>query len=133
MPGFPRQSRLLTPDEFKRAFAQRPVARGRFFTLHRSFGLVGLATDQPEPTANPGPRLGVVIPKKLLKTAVHRNLVKRLTRETFRDLAERLPAGDFVVRLSAKLDPRTRFLNRGELAADLQALFTRLAARGAGA
>jgi ribonuclease P protein component len=128
VPGFPRQSRLLAPDEFKRAFAQRPVARGRYFTAHRSTR----PTADAEPAeCFPLPRLGIVIPKKLLKTAVHRNLVKRLTRESFRASAERLPAGDFVIRLSAKLDPRAAMVKRREIAEDLATLFARLTVAGA--
>lgn len=52
-------------------------------------------------------RLGLVIPKRLAKQAVLRNLIKRLARESFRHLANALPGVDIVVRLTAPAGPRT--------------------------
>jgi len=43
------------------------------------------------------PRLGLSIPRKNIKYAHHRNLIKRLVRETFRLLQYKLLAMDFVV------------------------------------
>lgn len=43
------------------------------------------------------PRLGLSIPRKNIKYAHNRNLIKRLIRETFRVLQHKLIAMDFVV------------------------------------
>lgn len=56
----------------------------------------------PREEASGDPRLGLVVGKKLLKSAVRRNLVKRLVREQFRQLRPGLPACDVLVRLVAK-------------------------------
>lgn len=56
----------------------------------------------PREDASGDPRLGLVVGKKLLKSAVRRNLVKRLVREQFRQLRPGLPACDLLVRLVAK-------------------------------
>jgi ribonuclease P protein component len=45
-------------------------------------------------------RLGLVIPKRLARRAVLRNLIKRLAREAFRHALPGLPAVDMVLRLS---------------------------------
>lgn len=66
-------------------------------------------------------RLGVVVPKKLLKAAVRRNLVKRLAREQFRQLPQ-LPAMDLVLRLAV----RPRELERKALAKEIFELFLKL-------
>lgn len=42
-------------------------------------------------------RLGLVISRKHVKTAVKRNLIKRLIRESFRSNKQRLPSLDIVV------------------------------------
>lgn len=112
--------------DFSRVFERRHVKRGRFFTLHwRTRGL----DDCPEPAED---RLGVVIAKRLLKTAVHRNLLKRLCRESFRTR----PRGtgvtvrlDIVVRLAVKLDASTASRQRKALANDIAALFHAVATK----
>lgn len=45
-------------------------------------------------------RLGLIIPKRLARRAVLRNLLKRLIRESFRTMRPSLPAVDLVFRLS---------------------------------
>ena len=53
-------------------------------------------------------RLGLVVPKRLARHAVLRNLLKRLARESFRGVQRRLPAVDVVVRLAKVLVPSDR-------------------------
>ncbi len=85
--------------------------RGRFFMLHY------------RPNGQESARLGVVVAKKLVRRANVRNLVKRITRETFRLGRTALPACDLVVRLHARISEATR----ADIRCDLQQLLERLA------
>lgn len=69
---FSRQSRLLKPAEFKAVF-QKPVrsSDGFFRVMARVNGLQGH-------------RLGMAVSKKACSTAVGRNRIKRVIRESFR-------------------------------------------------
>ena len=70
----------------------------------------------------PRSRIGIAVPKKLLRTAVHRNLLKRIAREVFRRLRGQLDGRDYVLRLAVKLDPKRQPLDRRALAHDVVAL-----------
>ncbi len=70
-------------------------------------------------------RLGLVVGKKLIKSAVRRNLVKRLVREQFRQRRAELPACDLVVRLMAKPGR----IDRRSVAEEVVGLFARLPRR----
>jgi ribonuclease P protein component len=52
-----------------------------------------------EASAPSGARLGLIVPKRLARRAVLRNLLKRLAREAFRQASGPLPAVDMVLRL----------------------------------
>jgi len=65
----------------------------------------------------------VAVQKKIIRTAVDRNQVKRIVRESFRLMRDRLPHYDVVVRVLPGLDLR----NRGALREEMNALFARLA------
>ncbi|KGQ70771.1 ribonuclease P [Chelonobacter oris] len=82
---FLRESRLLTPEQFKFVF-QQPVraSRPEITILARANQLAI-------------PRLGLTVAKKHLKRAHERNRIKRLCREYFRLHQHDLPAMDFVV------------------------------------
>jgi len=84
---FGRTARLVNSQDFATALKKRPVARGQHVFVHFS--------PDPADTA----RLGVVVPKRLLRRAVARNSVKRVFRESFRLERARLLAGHFVIRL----------------------------------
>ena len=81
---FPRQGRLLSTEEFDAVF-KNPVRAG-------APGMLILA----KMNQLQRPRLGLVVPKKVLKRAVWRNRVKRLVREAFRQHQDFLPAADLV-------------------------------------
>ena len=88
--SFPRDARLLQPDEFQRVFKENERAR--------TDSLLVMA----RPNAFGQARLGMIVAKRLLPRAVDRNRVKRCVRETFRLQRGDLPACDFVIRLVAK-------------------------------
>ncbi len=85
---FGRSARLLASEDFAAALKKKPVARGAFVSLH-------LARDR---TASA--RLGVIVPKRLLRRAVSRNTTKRVLRESFRLQRSALVSGKYVLRLT---------------------------------
>jgi ribonuclease P protein component len=88
--SFPRDSRLLKPEEFERVFKENERARSDSLLVMVRPNALGQA------------RLGMIVAKRLLPRAVDRNRVKRCVRETFRRQRHNLPACDFVVRLISK-------------------------------
>lgn len=116
---FPRSARLLQPAQFSAVFAARGVLKGRYFSVHR---LTHRSAGNPVGTA----RLGLVVPKRLCRRAVYRNLAKRVVREVFRHERARLPADcDLVVRLAANLDRTPLAGLRAQLANDIRGLLAR--------
>ncbi len=118
--GFPKRYRLTKTDEYSSVFGFRRAVRSTHFLLHyrpRALEDMGL------PSALTA-RLGVVVPKRFLKAAVRRNLVKRLGREQFRLLRSKLPQNDLILRLAVK--PAT--LDRKLLAEEIRRLLLKLKA-----
>jgi ribonuclease P protein component len=85
----PKRGRLSRSAEFERVYRQGRSVGNRFLVLY-SFprSSAGEAAD--------GPRLGVSVSRKV-GGAVERNRVKRLLREAFGTLAERIPPDHDVV------------------------------------
>jgi ribonuclease P protein component len=94
---FGPSARLTDSAEFGYALKTKPIARGQHIFVHFS----------PNPALTA--RLGVIVPKRLLRLATARNAVKRVFRETFRQQRYRLRTGHFVIRLlkSPKYDSLT--------------------------
>ncbi len=87
---FPKTARLTAAPEFQAVFKNGLKRSGVFFRLYY---LADPALNQP--------RLGLAVPKKMAPLAVTRNRIKRICRETFRQLD--MPAdGDFVLVAQAK-------------------------------
>lgn len=84
--AFRRESRILVSADYDKVF-KNPVRAS-------ASGVLVLACKN-ENTGKP--RLGLVVPKKILKRAVWRNRVKRVIRETFRLSQHTLPNLDLVV------------------------------------
>ena len=82
--GFSPQCRLKKPAEYKKVFAKPVKSSDQYFTLLA----INNELDRP--------RLGLAIAKKNIKKAVHRNLIKRTVRESFR-LQQHLGSMDIVV------------------------------------
>lgn len=81
---YARTSRLLTPSDFRTVFKRNVRSHDRYFTVlaHR--------------TGNP-PRLGSAVARKACGSAVGRNRLKRVIRESFRHARAELPGVDIVV------------------------------------
>lgn len=119
--------RLLLGKDFTAVFANRRVLRsGPFELYYRPLtGSTGLETsDMPANSA----RLGLVVPKRNAKRAVHRNLVKRLAREAFRHVCAQLPPYDLVLRLGKPLNAKTAEMDsvRKQCRAQIDELLQRL-------
>ncbi|ALD14986.1 ribonuclease P [Buchnera aphidicola (Aphis glycines)] len=82
---FKKKSRLLKPINFEYVFKKH--------FLQKTFEIIILG----RPNLLGYPRLGVNIPRKNIKYAYKRNIIKRLIRETFRLLQHKLDSMDFVV------------------------------------
>ncbi|MDZ7841921.1 MAG: ribonuclease P protein component [Gammaproteobacteria bacterium] len=83
--SFPKACRLVSSDDFRRAYRTRN--RGRV----GPFGWHARTNDCQHP------RLGLAVPKRAIKRSTDRSRVKRLIRESFRHNRDRLPAADIVV------------------------------------
>jgi ribonuclease P protein component len=90
--GFARERRILKADEFSSAFRFRPVQK----TVH--FVLYARANELPHA------RLGVVAAKRFAPRAATRNMIKRVTREIFRQ--SELMNVDCIVRLSKPVNSK---------------------------
>jgi ribonuclease P protein component len=82
---FPRAARLLTKAAFDEVFRAGQSAGSHFFRA-----LI-------RPSSSITARLGITVPKRVMKHAHDRNRVKRLLREAFRQQRAALPAIDLVV------------------------------------
>ncbi|HEX5392039.1 MAG TPA: ribonuclease P protein component, partial [Rhodocyclaceae bacterium] len=119
---FRPEYRLHQAGEFAAVFQYRRVSRGVLFDLH--WRPNGLSTA----------RLGLVVPKRLARRAVLRNLIKRIAREHFRRQRLGLPPMDLILKLARKPggksgDQLARPGNlelRGQLAQDVDKLFLSL-------
>lgn len=83
--SFRRSHRLLNARDYSEVFAGATRTADRYFTV--------LA----KPNQLTHARLGLVVAKKNIKTAVQRNRVKRVIRETFRSARPALLCHDLVV------------------------------------
>lgn len=81
--------RLHTPREFAEVLAARNTLRGASFDLHYRRAGPGVSA-----------RLGLIVPKRLVRQAVQRNRIKRLGREAFRQLRASIPPYDVVLRFA---------------------------------
>ena len=100
---FPRSCRILKTDDFSSVFNFNKRQHGRFLNLYVKPNQVNIA------------RLGVVVGKKQLATAVARNFAKRIIRETFRLQRLNLSALDYVVRVNKPINPSDALFVRLEL------------------
>jgi ribonuclease P protein component len=108
---FPRRARMAGQQAFASVFAQPAKSSDRYFTvLARSNGLAY-------------PRLGLAISRKVARSAVARNRIKRIVRESFRRHQSQLGGLDWVVMGRAGLTEQENVI----LFASLQRHWQRLA------
>ncbi len=90
--NFARERRILKTDEFSSVFRLRPVQRTAHFVLYARSNVL------------PHARLGVVAAKRFAPRAATRNMIKRVTREIFRQ--SELMNVDCIVRLSKPVNSK---------------------------
>lgn len=111
--GFPKDSRLLTSSDFKAVFEN---AKYKISCRH----FLMLAIDNEVERG----RLGMVIAKKNVSKAIHRNRIKRQIRDSFRNTAQNLSGLDIVVlarKNASELDSKVLLSNLNALWTDLKA------------
>lgn len=82
---FPRELRLVTKAEFNNVFDKSfRVSQRHFVALFKL-------------NQKPNARLGIIVGKRVAKTAVSRNRIKRAIRESFRQNQEQLTGLDIVI------------------------------------
>lgn len=102
--AFPRALRLLSESDFQPLFKSPDYrAGGRHLLL--------LAAENRRTV----PRLGLVVGRKRVRRAVHRNLIKRQARESFRLRQDTLTGLDVLVLVRANLSRPDRASVRQEL------------------
>jgi ribonuclease P protein component len=89
--AFPRRLRLTRSFEFQQVFKNNTRCADTGMTI-----LVGKRQGE-------SPRLGFAIARKQIPTAVRRNRLKRLFRESFRKAQHRLPAHDLVIMVKREI------------------------------
>lgn len=90
--GFRPHNRLNRPEEFKSVFASKRRSSDKHFLFLAKSNGFGSA------------RLGLAVPKKHIHSAVERNRLKRIIRESFRLKQKKLKGNDIVVVVRNKLD-----------------------------
>jgi ribonuclease P protein component len=87
--------KLRKTDEFSSVFHFRCTRRGQILDVSAAPNQLCMA------------RLGLIVPKKLISTAVGRNRIKRLLREWFRQHQENVAGLDIIARLKEKASGKT--------------------------
>lgn len=116
---YPQAARLREPSQFKALLLNSRRLRGATFELRVRANDASTA------------RLGLIVPKRLARRSVLRNLIKRVVRESFRVCLPLLPRVDVVVRLSKPIAQGVREDRRDQrraLRADIDALLAGLMA-----
>lgn len=93
---FTRQQRLLSAEDFQRVFDNT-----KFKASTRELLILGAANDLGHS------RIGFIIAKKNIRTAVHRNRIKRIIRENFRVHCGELNSVDLIIMARRGFDNRS--------------------------
>lgn len=109
---YPKQSRLLSRPEFQNVFNHGKKAHSYSVRLYYLPNNVFV------------PRLGIVVSKRVIQTAVHRNIRKRLIKESFRLAQHSIGAYDIVVLI--KRPPKGGAFVKTKFQSELQRLWQKL-------
>lgn len=113
---FRRTNRLLSPAEFQPLFDQPDF---------RASGAILLLLARRRDPNQSEPRLGLVIGRRRVRLSVHRNTIRRVSRETFRRRKDTLAGLDIVLLVKA---PVAR-ADRQALRVELERLWDKLLAK----
>ena len=103
MPGFSRIYRLSSDSDFQFVFAKpHKVKHHALIALYRS---------NKQPVA----RLGIIVNKHHVRLAVGRNRIKRLIRESFRHVKDKLKGLDIIVLIRSKCSPADKLSFRNDV------------------
>lgn len=91
---FYKNAKLIKTDEFSSVFNFRKRINAKCLVMHY----------QPNTLAHA--RLGLVVGKKVAKSSVHRNYMRRVLREFFRTQQHEINSVDLVVRVQNKFDTK---------------------------
>lgn len=83
--SFPRQRRLVTKAEFKSIFDKSKKISQRYLVILY------------KPNQSGHARLGVIVAKRSVNSAVERHRIKRIARESFRHSQEQLKGIDIII------------------------------------
>ena len=108
--GFSKASRLLSPSQYGSVFKQAE------FKLSAATMLILVCRSKTSP------RLGIIVAKKNVKSAVQRNRLKRIIRESFRLRQGEFGTIDLVVLARQSLDK----MNNQEVQSQINKLFDEL-------
>lgn len=114
--SFPKTLRLLNSHDFKQVFdnAKIKVSNAEILILAC-------------PSKHPSPRLGLIIAKKNVRLAVHRNRIKRIIRDGFRRYQHDLTNIDIIVLVKHGIDK----LDNPEVHAKMDKLWRKVAHKAA--
>ena len=91
---FTKKAKLIKTDEFSSVFNFRKRIFANFLAVHY------------QPNEQHQPRLGLVVAKKIAKSAVDRNYMRRVLREFFRLQQHSINHVDLVVRVQKKFEKK---------------------------
>ena len=111
--ALPRSARLQRREQFSAALAAGETRARRYFTAY------------VKPNGLPHARIGIIASRRVARRAVDRNRMKRMVRELFRTMPERLVGVDIVVQVR-RCSPRgSSAAARAELARLLEEFASR--------
>jgi ribonuclease P protein component len=114
---FTRQQRLLNADDFQRVFDKTQIkASSRELLVLAATNKLGRS------------RIGFIIAKKNIRTAVHRNRIKRVIREHFRQHCDEIIAADLIIMARKGFDKRSN----SEISAAFNDVWNKLISRSGG-